>query len=154
MMFTRRQASALVAGSLFSTVLPWRPALAVPAISARDGVAIQGFDAVSYFADNRDVKGSIETLYRWRGALWLFSNAANRDLFAAAPEKYCPQYGGYCALSVAYGKTAPGVGDAWHIHEGKLYLNYDKGVRDRWRRDVPGNIARANLHWPKLVDAE
>ncbi len=114
------------------------------------GVAIEGYDAVAYFEENRPVEGKKEFSYDWKGATWRFASAARRDLFAAAPEKYAPQYGGYCAWAVSQGYTAGIDPEAWKIHEGKLYLNYDREVQAKWSKDIPGNIARANENWPGL----
>ena len=74
------------------------------------------------------------------------------DAFAAQPEKYAPQFGGYCAWAVSQGYTASIDPEAWTIYEGKLYLNYSKGVRDEWAQDIPGNIAKGENNWPKVLD--
>ena len=78
------------------------------------------------------------------------SSAANRDRFAADPEKYAPQYGGYCAWAVAQGYTAKIDPEAWRIVDGKLYLNYSKDVQTQWSEDIPGNITKGDANWPKL----
>jgi YHS domain-containing protein len=112
------------------------------------GIAINGTDLVAYFQEQRPVPGKPEFSHTWMNATWHFANAANRDLFAANPERYAPQYGGYCAYAVASGYVAPSVPEAWSIVDGKLYLNFSTGVRNRWERDTPGNIAKANQNWP------
>ena len=84
------------------------------------------------------------------GAAWRFANAANRDAFAADPEAYAPQFGGYCAWAVSEGYTASTVPEAWRIVDGKLYLNYSRRIQSRWERDIPGNIARGTANWPDL----
>jgi len=114
------------------------------------GVALDGFDPVAYFTDGRPVEGSRDFAYEWQGATWRFASAAHRDLFAAAPEKYAPQYGGYCAWAVAHGYTADTDPEAWSVVDGKLYLNYNLEVRGKWERDVPGYIAKADQNWPGL----
>ena len=118
------------------------------------GVAVDGYDPVAYFTEGRPVEGRSEFSYRWRGATWRFASAANRDLFAAAPGKYAPQYGGYCAWAVAQGYAADADPEAWKIVEGKLYLNYNQKVMAQWREDVPGNISKADANWPRLVAGE
>ena len=80
-----------------------------------------------------------------------FSSAANRDSFAGDPEKYAPQYGGYCAWAVGHGYTAKGDPEAWKIVEGKLYLNYNKDVKAKWEQDVPGYISKGHENWPKFL---
>jgi YHS domain-containing protein len=115
------------------------------------GVAIKGYDPVAYFTAAKPTKGSSDHTFEWNGAKWHFASAANKDLFAAAPEKYAPQYGGYCAWAVSNGYTAPIDPDAWRIVEGKLYLNYNAEVRTKWQQDVPGNIQKADKHWPEVL---
>jgi YHS domain-containing protein len=115
------------------------------------GVAIKGYDPVAYFTSAKPTKGSSDHTFEWNGAKWHFASAANKDLFAAAPEKYAPQYGGYCAWAVSNGYTAPIDPDAWKIVEGKLYLNYNAEVRTKWQQDVPGNIQKADKHWPEVL---
>ncbi|MBW4623577.1 MAG: hypothetical protein KME17_29985 [Cyanosarcina radialis HA8281-LM2] len=112
------------------------------------GIAIDGTDPVAYFQEQRPVAGNPKFSHTWKNATWYFANAANRDLFSANPERYAPQYGGYCAYAVANGYAASTVPDAWSIVDGKLYLNFSLGVRDRWERDIPGNVAKGNQNWP------
>ena len=115
-------------------------------------VAIEGADAVAYFTEKKTVKGSSEYTHRWKGARWRFQNAANRDAFAARPEKYAPQFGGYCAWAVSRGYTTDIDPEAWTVHKGRLCLNYSKGVRDEWAQDIPGNITKGENNWPQVLD--
>jgi len=115
------------------------------------GVAIKGYDAVAYFTDGKPVKGDSDYSYEWNGAEWRFSSAAHRDLFKADPVKYAPQYGGYCAWAVSRGYTAGIDPDAWKIVNGRLYLNYSMKVQQQWAEDIPGNIAKAEENWPKIL---
>jgi YHS domain-containing protein len=117
-----------------------------------DGVAIKGTDPVAYFTENAPVQGSEEFAYEWQGATWHFSSAENRDKFAANPEQYAPQYGGYCAYAVSKGSTAPIDPGAWKIVDGKLYLNFDKSVQEKWEKDIPGYIEKANANWPGVLE--
>jgi len=114
------------------------------------GLAIRGYDAVAYYQQSAPVKGSSQFSYQWRGATWLFASAENRDRFQADPERYAPQYGGYCAYAVSKGHTASIDPEAWKIVDGKLFLNYSKGVQMKWGQDVPGNIIKADRNWPDL----
>ena len=122
-----------------------------PVLTDVHGVALGGFDAVSYFSDGGPVMGSADFETTWSGAKWRFANAADRDAFVAAPEKYAPQYGGYCAYAVAKGGTAPADPTAWKVVDGKLYLNYSQSIRERWLKDVPGYIAKADQNWPGVL---
>jgi hypothetical protein len=133
-------------------MLPWSASAQTAAapVYAEDGVAIDGTDPVAYFTDGRPVAGLPEHALMWRGAEWRFSSDANRAAFEADPERFAPQYGGWCAWAVAEGYTASTTPEAWAIVEGRLYLNYSRGVQRRWERDVPGNISRADANWPGL----
>jgi YHS domain-containing protein len=114
------------------------------------GVALKGYDAVAYFKEGEPVKGSKEFQHDWMGAKWYFVSAANRDLFAKEPEKYAPQFGGYCAWAVSRGYTADIDPQAWKVVEGRLYLNYNKDVQRMWEQDVSGNIKKGHENWPRL----
>lgn len=147
---TRRQTLAFVAA--LPAVLAVRPALAAtPEIYAEGGVAIDGTDPVAYFVDGGPVAGDPAITHQWKGATWRFASEANRAAFAADPEAYAPQFGGYCAWAVAEGYTASTVPDAWTIHDGKLYLNFSRRIRRRWERDIPGNVARGDANWPAVL---
>ncbi|MBI2297067.1 MAG: YHS domain-containing protein [Betaproteobacteria bacterium] len=113
--------------------------------------AIRGYDAVAYFTQGAPVKGSEKFSHQWRGATWYFASAENRDKFAAGPEQYAPHYGGYCAYAVAQGYTAEIDPAAWSVVEGKLYLNYNLSIRERWRKDIPGYIRKADANWPAVL---
>jgi YHS domain-containing protein len=115
------------------------------------GVAIKGYDPVAYFTDAKPVKGDSDFAFDWNGASWHFASAAHRDTFKAAPEKYAPQFGGYCAWAVSQGYTAGIDPAAWKIVNGKLYLNYSLEIQKKWEGDVPGNIAKAEGNWPTLL---
>jgi YHS domain-containing protein len=120
-------------------------------VFAERGIALGGTDAVAYFTQGRAVAGLARHTFSWRGATWRFANEANRDAFAADPEKYAPQYGGFCAWAVAQGYHAPTDRNAWKIVDGKLYLNYDRSIQRRWEGDVPGNISKADGNWPEVA---
>lgn len=111
-------------------------------------VAINGYDPVAYFTVGTPTKGNSDFTDQWGGATWKFANAANRDKFSANPEKYAPQYGGYCAWAIAEKndlvKTSP---KAWAIKDGKLYLNYSSGVQKDWDKDPAGFITKGDSNW-------
>ncbi len=115
------------------------------------GVAVGGYDPVAYFTQGKPVKGSADVTTSYEGATWRFASAENRAAFQADPVKYAPQFGGYCAYAVALGHTAKAEPDAWTIHDGKLYLNYDKSVQALWEKDIPGYIAKADANWPGVL---
>jgi YHS domain-containing protein len=114
------------------------------------GLALQGYDPVAYFTEQKPVRGKPEFTAQHEGATYRFANAANRDAFAAAPGKYAPQYGGYCAFGAASGYKAAIQPDAWTVVDGKLYLNYNQSVRRQWSSDIPGFIRKADANWPSI----
>jgi len=114
--------------------------------------AIYGYDTVAYFTDNKAVKGKKTINYAWRGADWHFSSAEHRELFITDPEKYSPQYGGYCAYAMSDGRLVGIDEDAFTIHAGKLYLNYSNSVMKEWREEMTKFIAEADTNYSTLVD--
>ncbi|MEO1292640.1 MAG: YHS domain-containing (seleno)protein [Pseudomonadota bacterium] len=134
-------------------------AVATPALAAKDavwtnfwGLAIRGYDPVAYFTDGRPVEGSSNHELEWNGAKWRFASAENKARFEAEPEAYAPQFGGYCAWAVSQGYTASVVPEAWDIVDGKLYLNFSKGVQSTWRSDREANIAKGEANWPRVLE--
>ena len=115
-------------------------------------VAVDGYDVVAYFDQGEPVEGSKEYSTEWRGAEWRFASAEHLAAFEANPEEYAPQYGGYCAWAVAQNKTAAGDPHQWSIVDGKLYLNYNADIQEKWSANRDELIRRANEHWPGLVD--
>lgn len=114
------------------------------------GTAADGYDVVAYFSDGAATKGSKDFVHEWNGAKWRFSSEGNLNTFAANPEKYAPQYGGYCAYAVSNGYTASVDPKAFTVVDGKLYLNYSQSVKETWERDVPGYISKAEKYWPTV----
>lgn len=133
------------------SIVACEPVQVAPANKTPEGIAIKGYDPVAYFLDGKPVKGSDEFTHLWRGAVWKFSSARHRDLFAGDPEKFAPRYGGYCAFAVSIGKTADIDPDAWTIVDGKLYLNLDTKTRKLWEQDIPGNIRKGDENWPRIL---
>jgi len=151
-MFAARIFAALFAGLAVLSM--------VAAASAKDPVytgrlsndALDGYDAVAYFTEGAPVKGDNQYTHDYNGARWKFSSAENRDAFAADPEQYAPQYGGYCAWALSEGYTARGNPKNWRIVDGKLYVNYNKTIQDRWEKDIPGHIEKADGNWPAVLE--
>jgi len=132
--------------------------IAVPAYAAKpetyadDGIAINGYDPVAYFTESAPIEGDAAFSSDYKGATWLFASADNKALFDADPVKYAPQYGGYCAYAVSKGSTASTSPNAWTVYDGKLYLNFNRTVRGIWKNDIPGNVAKADANWPKVLE--
>jgi len=113
--------------------------------------AIKGYDTVAYFTEGKAVKGDKSYEAEYQEATWLFSSQQNLDLFVANPEKYAPQYGGYCAYAVAQNTTASIKPELFTIHDGKLYLNYNEKFNDKWLEDMEIYIADGDKNWPGIL---
>lgn len=116
--------------------------------------AIRGADVVAYWSlepGAKAVRGDRNISHEYMGATWYFSTTENRDLFAANPEKYLPEYGGYCAFAVSHGFTKSIDPDFWHIVDGRLYLNFNFFADRKWRRDRDAAIIRADNNWPNVL---
>lgn len=114
--------------------------------------AIRGYDVVAYHTLGRPQRGDPSITHEWNGATWRFASVANRDAFAADPERYAPRFGGYCAYGTAQGYKVSTDPAAFAIVDGALYLNYDTRVQKAWDADRPGYIAAARANWRTLAD--
>ena len=140
---------AALAAFLFSAAALAEPSVHTGRFSNR---AVSGYDTVAYFTEGQPVKGQRRFATEYMGARWLFSSAENLEAFEAEPERYAPQYGGYCAWAVSQGYTASADPKNWSIEGGKLYLNYNDAVQATWNEDRAGFIALADEQWPGLLD--
>lgn len=113
--------------------------------------AIRGYDTVAYFTEGKPVKGSEKYSTEYNQADWLFSSQENLDLFLSDPEKYAPQYGGYCAYAVSQNTTASIQPELFTIVNDKLYLNYSESINQKWAADKQSFIEGADKNWPKLL---
>jgi len=153
---TRRSVLAIGGGALLHS-LPSRAAqppintLKDSVFGGRTDAAINGYDTVAYFSVGKPVMGKDAFVHEWMGAKWKFASQANLDLFKANPEKYAPQYGGYCAYGVAQGYLVKVEPDQFTVRDGKLYLNYDANVQAKWRMDPAGYIKTADTKFPALL---
>ena len=118
--------------------------------SSPENVAIKGYDPVAYFKDNKPLQGNESSTFPWHNMTWYFSTKENRDLFAASPEKYAPQFDGYCSWAMTESRKALTDPEVWKIVDGKLYLNCSRAAYEKWITDIPGNIKKANENWLKL----
>lgn len=112
------------------------------------GIAINGYDTVAYFTDAKAVPGSNAHTLSWSGATWKFASQEHLDLFKAQPEKYAPQYGGYCAYGAAKGYLVSIEPEQFTLLNGKLYLNYSADIQKKWVLDPAGynKLADAKFH--------
>ena len=114
-------------------------------------IAIKGYDPVAYFTKSEPTLGSEKFEYKWSGAKWRFSSQENKEMFKNSPEKYAPQYGGFCAYGVAVTQKKIDIEpEAWNITDGKLYLNYTPQTQNVWLKSKDDYIEEANLIWPTI----
>jgi YHS domain-containing protein len=118
------------------------------------GSGIKGYDPVAYFTDNKAVEGKNDFQTQMNGTTYYFASKEHKALFDANPEKYLPQFGGYCAYGVSINKTINIDPNAFQIIDGKLYLQYSKDILNKFNQDPTGNLQKAQANWPKLVDSQ
>ena len=115
------------------------------------GLGAKGYDVVSYFTDGKPAQGKDTYTVEYAGVKWQFVSAEHRDQFKANPQRYVPQFGGFCTWGVAHAKLFDvDPVNAWRIVDGKLYLNFNADIQKTFDRDPSGFITRANANWPKL----
>ncbi|MEQ1769746.1 MAG: YHS domain-containing (seleno)protein [Devosia sp.] len=114
------------------------------------GVAIDGYDPVSYFIGSEPQLGKPDFEYYWSGVPWYFTNAANRDIFMRMPEAYAPQYGGHCLISLSRGYLSEGKPRLYAIEALKLYFFYSSANRDAFLMSRAEALQTAAANWPKL----
>ncbi|PWE32135.1 YHS domain protein [Maritimibacter sp. 55A14] len=151
----RRQLFAALAAGLAFVPVAATPAAAEKAriyTGFLSNAAVGGYDPVAYFREGMPVEGKAAHSMEWMGADWYFASAENLDAFRAAPEKYAPQYGGYCAYGVAQNAAVKGDPMYWTIRDGKLYLNITEDVQRKWEADIPGYIRKAEANWPGVLN--
>jgi YHS domain-containing protein len=122
----------------------------VTAAEQKPDLAIKGYDTVAYFKAGKAVKCTASFTFLWHDLTWHFSTKENRDLFAASPEKYAPQYDGWCAWAMTESRLAVTDPEVWKIVDGKLYLNCSQAAYEKWSKDIPGHIKKADSIWPKI----
>lgn len=144
-MITRR------AASLAMIAFPAMAASPAGTVNLQDGPAVAGHDVVAYFTAGRATPGRADLTAEHEGATYRFSSEANRDAFIAAPSRYLPQYGGYCAFGLARGYKAVIDPKAFTIVDGRLYLNYSPAIQAKWRAQQSADINLANTNWPKVI---
>ncbi|HZP93625.1 MAG TPA: YHS domain-containing (seleno)protein [Burkholderiales bacterium] len=111
----------------------------------------KGYDVVSYFTDGRPTQGSDRYSYEYGGVKWRFASREHRDMFAADPQRYAPQYGGFCSWGVSVGKLFDvDPVNGWTVVDGKLYLNFNREINEKFAGDPHGFVEKADRNWPSL----
>ena len=114
------------------------------------GLAVHGYDVVSFFTDGKPAQGDAALSIVHGDATYRFVNQSHLDAFRANTEKYVPGFGGFCAYGVSVGALFDGDPRYWKIVGDKLYLNLDQGIADAFGKDVQGALNKAEKNWPKL----
>jgi len=116
----------------------------------REGVAIEGYDPTAYYTKSRPIKGVPAYSFKWAGATWYFANEKGRELFVQNPEKYAPQFGGYCSNGLSDDHKIGADPKNWRIIDGKLYLYFSDYGREQWSGNVKSLIEAADDTWQEL----
>ena len=152
--------------TLFITAAAAGAMLSAPAFAARDKSvaavsngrrgesAIDGYDATAYFTRSEAGEGAEAFAHEWKGAVWRFETEEARDLFAADPEAFAPQFGGYCANAMSMGKIVPANSEIWRMKDGSLYLFAGKGGGKKFDKDADTMIEKATAFWETLTLTE
>lgn len=117
-------------------------------------IAIQGYSPVSYLDLGIAQKGLKEYKTTYEGLAYYFTSEEQKQTFEANPEKYLPQYGGYCAFGISVGAKFRVDPNKFIVKDGKYYLYlYDLEV-DAQQLWLAGNhkelVRQANTNWSKL----
>lgn len=127
-----------------------------PVNAVKDGddahLMLFGYDVVNYFTDHRDLKGSPEFKSVYKDVTFRFASAEHKKMFDAAPEKYIPQFGGYCTDGIVYGIPWGGNADTWEMIDGKVYIFGGQGARDAFMLHPERNMILANKYWTEEVN--
>ncbi len=115
------------------------------------GLAIEGYDPVAFYTDGKPMSGSADLELRYGGAVWRFCNIGNREAFAARPDVYMPQFGGYDPVGVGHGVAVAGNPGVWVISGEKLFLFYDRARLESFTADPERAIAAAERRWPEVL---
>ncbi len=150
-MLTRRSTLGLLAAAPALGLATTAAHAAEPQTFQRSGLAIGGTDPVAYFTDGAPMMGDAAHAHDWNGATWIFANAANRDAFAAEPERFAPVFGGYCAFAASRGYLAPTIPEAWTVYDNRLFLNANLRARELWLAELPNVIAAGEANWPAIL---
>lgn len=120
-------------------------------VAGSSGIALQGYDPVAFFIDNKLVHGDPSISATYKGATYFFASKEHKGLFNTEAERYVPQFGGYCAFGVAEGALFPVDFNTWQIRDQKLYLNLNPQVLNEFNNDFEAQVAQAERNWPSLV---
>src|SRR5437867_7325227 len=120
-------------------------------LKTKAGLALQGYDPVAYFTDNKALKGNAKFASRYDSAKFLFVSADHKTLFDGNAAKYAPAYGGYCGYAASINRLSPILPGWFQIEDGKLILQHNKKAFDLFNKELKENVVKAEANWPGLV---
>ncbi|OIQ34443.1 MAG: twin-arginine translocation pathway signal protein [Roseobacter sp. MedPE-SWchi] len=141
----------LVALALIVSFAPLSTRAEVPIFSARNGVALDGYDVVAFFQGEGAVVGHQNHALMWKGVVWRFVSLDNQARFEANPRAYAPVFGGYCAYAMSQGYLAPGDPRLWRIDDGELLLLNNASVQAIWQQEARELLQAARGNWPAVL---
>ena len=116
----------------------------------RDGIALEGYDAIAYVRHNEARRGLPIFVVEHGGYEWYFESDLNAERFRSDPGRFIPAYGGYSAMGLAEGYLNPGDPEVWSVKDGRIYLFYSHSLRRRWLENTSQHIRRADRNWLKF----
>jgi len=149
--FCLNRRSALIATVSFgATLIAW-PAIAAGRVAkSKAGVAIKGYDTTAYFSVGSAKPGTKPNSVDWNGATWLFATSEDAAKFAASPEAFAPQFGGFCTRAMSLKKVVPADPEVWRIHGEKLYMFARPVGGTFFDKGPDAMIKKAQAHWETL----
>lgn len=149
---TRRIAIIVLGASLlpFASANAYQAKSTAPLNLNNQGTALRGYDPVAYFVDGKATIGKADITATHSGAIYRFASAANRDRFVASPSKFEPVFGGYCAYAASRGYKADADPNAWHVIDGRLFVNYNAAVAKNWATRAAAYIKAGDENWPRV----
>ena len=118
-----------------------------------NGVIIEGYDPVSYFTEQKPVKGKPQFRATYNGATFWFASAEHAEIFKNEPAKYAPQYGAFCGYAVSIGKLRPVDPTIYQVENGRLILQHTQEAFDLFNKDLKKSVQKADMKWPGLVES-
>jgi YHS domain-containing protein len=143
--------TACAALALATLIAPGVRADSVSDVNTLHGIALHGFDPVAYFTQNKAVLGKPQLTAEYHGVTYEFATKEDQSAFQADPEKYVPQFGGFCAYAASVGVKADADPHEFVVSNGKLYLNNSERAQSLFQQDVAGNIEKADHNWPGVA---
>lgn len=116
--------------------------------------ALGGRDPVAYQTEGKAIRGDGFILSKYNGLTYLFTSKDHKATFDKSPEKYVPQFGGWCAFGISVGKKFHADPDAFVVQDGKLYVNVNQDILKKFKADLTGNTKKAEANWTKLKDKD